>query len=311
MSAEPSAKESLVPAKKRSRPQTNLLLDPADTLPALRAQVEFYLGDSNLCQDEYLLSHLRRTADVQWVNSDLILEFRRVRRVFRKAGIDPSQRDLMLEMLRKALADSSLVRVSEDLTRIERKSRFRHRQHKLSAAKKRKVVVEGFPEDVTQEMLGSRFAPAGTILSVKKKGDLGTTAVIEYKQKRMAEEAVLRFDATPLDAGEHSQKMKVSLLSRWRSELAAGKKSMKTAVTWTNPAKVLMMRNLPPHTTETTIRILAANVRKPDEVRYERGKTQAELCFLDKEAAEFFVREFRARRDVLTLGGRQIDIEEI
>ena len=186
-------KKKLKLQKKREISEnSNLLVDKKNINAAIKKQIEFYFSDSNLYHDNYLYKLLEESGKKLEVNSDLILKFERIKQIFDESFDKAKQ----LELIKSALADSSIVTLSEDMKNFRRKKRFNKEEYKkLTQIDKRTIYIENFPTSIDHETLASIFAKIGKILHIslprfpqskKPKG----FAFIEFESIEKSKEAI-------------------------------------------------------------------------------------------------------------------------
>jgi hypothetical protein len=166
--------------------------EQADLNKVIKKQIEFYFSDSNLYHDTYLLKLLNQSSKKLEVASDAVIEFSKLKKLL--AGLPDSQ--AKLKVVRKAIAGSHVVRLSEDMKMFKRKQPFNKEEYaKSTQLEKRSIYIENFPETTTSEVLRTVLAKFGEILylnmpkygiSEKAKGFV----FVEYKNIKDAERAI-------------------------------------------------------------------------------------------------------------------------
>ena len=142
---------------------SNLLADRKDITTAIKKQIEFYFSDSNLYHDTFLHELLLKSDNKLQVDSNIILNFSRIKQLFN----DSFDQDKQLAIIKDALADSPIVSLNEDGKKFERKKEFnREEYNRTTEIDKRTVYVENFPNTITHEHLAAIFAKIGKILHI-------------------------------------------------------------------------------------------------------------------------------------------------
>ena len=123
----------------------------------LRKQLEFYLGDSNLHNDKFLLNLLRQN-EKGFIDLTIFLNFNKLKKLW------PEQvsTEEKLSALKQAISSSNLLKLNKTQTKVCRKIPFNMSQHN----DKRVVYVENLPEKINHEVLAHIFSKIGEVLHV-------------------------------------------------------------------------------------------------------------------------------------------------
>lgn len=144
-----------------SRIDSNILgSEELDILTKLRKQIEFYLGDSNLSNDKFLVEQVTRNPK-HYVDLSLFLQFNKVKGILG----DVSDVKIKMKMLTEAISNSSILKLNKDKTKVRRRVPFESKSVRDSIAK-RTVYVEDFPTSSTHETLAAIFGKVGHILHI-------------------------------------------------------------------------------------------------------------------------------------------------
>jgi len=166
--------------------------DIKDLNSAIKKQIEFYFSDSNLYHDSYLSNLLNQSSKKLEVASDIILEFSKLKKLL--SELPDSQ--VKLEVVKKVIASSHIVTLSEDMKAFKRKKAFNKEEYaKSTQLENRTIYIENFPETTTIEVLTNILSKVGEVLyinmprydvSKKVKG----YAFVEYKSMKESEKAI-------------------------------------------------------------------------------------------------------------------------
>ncbi|XP_022091380.1 la-related protein 7-like [Acanthaster planci] len=155
----------------------------------IKQQVEFYFSDSNLRKDRFLKQEIDKSED-GYVNIATIANFNRMRNL----TTDES-------LIARALRDSDLLKVSEDKTKLRRKTPVEEPKYNIDDVT---VFVENLPHNVDHDMLQKAFSPCGIIDYIslpryKKTGDPKKFAFIEFATPEGAVKACKLLNNPPRD----------------------------------------------------------------------------------------------------------------
>jgi len=190
-------KQQKLQKKRAIAENSNLLVDKKDINAALKKQIEFYFSDSNLYHDNYLYNLLHQSGKKYEVDSKIILNFSRIKQIF---GSEYTDQTKQLEIIKNALAGSSVVNLSEDLKNFKRKQPFsRENYEKSNEVDKRSIYVENLPSTITHESLAAIFAKIGKIMHISLPKFSNSKlpkgfAFIEFCSSEIAEEAVKKLN---------------------------------------------------------------------------------------------------------------------
>ena len=142
--------------------------------------MEFYLGDSNLRNDKFLLNLLRQN-EKGFIDLTIFLNFNKVKKIL----AEKPTLDEKLKALQQAIQSSTLIKLHKDKSKVRRRIAFNAYSHSND---KRMVYVENFPEKTTHEVLAQIFSKIGEVLlvSIPKYAETHAPkgfAFIEFKVK--------------------------------------------------------------------------------------------------------------------------------
>eukprot|EP00163_Fabomonas_tropica_P027257 TRINITY_DN5196_c1_g2_i1.p2 TRINITY_DN5196_c1_g2~~TRINITY_DN5196_c1_g2_i1.p2 ORF type:complete len:319 (+),score=141.70 TRINITY_DN5196_c1_g2_i1:82-1038(+) len=124
----------------------------ADTAAKILKQVDFYFGDSNLPKDKFLKAKISEDKD-GYVDISILATFSRMKALSED-----------VEVIAKALTDSTVVEVSEDGKRVRRKEPLP--EHDTSAP--RTIYAKGLPEEgTTIDTVDALFSKFGKVNAVR------------------------------------------------------------------------------------------------------------------------------------------------
>lgn len=145
-------------------------------------QMEFYFSDSNLSKDRFLSQLLSQSP---YIDIDVFLKFNKIRKL-----------NCNIEDIQKALRNSTVIRVSEDGTKVKRNKAIKVNENVDLCT----IYVENIKADSDHESLSQIFSDFGNVVYVSipkykhNKANKGF-AFIEYENEDQAKEAILFFDS--------------------------------------------------------------------------------------------------------------------
>lgn len=183
-------------------------LDEASVAQAVR-QVEFYLGDSNLPRDKFLLGVIQAEGNAeQWVELNVIAAFIRMRAILKTTATSPdavSEQTVsdLAEALRKG---STALTVSEDGTKVKRNTPLGDVEAALVAADKRTIFAAPFPYNATMEQLTAFFERQGPVACVRlrrhlESKDFRGSVFVEFGSEETADKVramELEYEGAPI-----------------------------------------------------------------------------------------------------------------
>lgn len=135
---------------------------PKKTYEKVRAQLEFYLGDTNLRKDKYLRDLISKNRK-GYINLKDFLKFNKIKSLLEHLPPDARAKELLT-----AVQSSHLLKTNKANTMVRRKVAFNpnltpEEQAKVDA---KTVYIENFPENVTHEKIASIFSRVGKVVHV-------------------------------------------------------------------------------------------------------------------------------------------------
>lgn len=149
---------------------------------AIQKQVEYYFGDINLPRDKFLQEEMKK--EDGWIDLSTMLKFNRLSKLSQD-----------IEAIANALAESSLIEVSEDKHKIRRNPEFPLPPNTLEywqEIKRRTVYVKGFPLETTLDEIQEFVNPHGDIKNIlmrrmKKEKSFKGSIFVTFADKESAE----------------------------------------------------------------------------------------------------------------------------
>ncbi|PAV67695.1 hypothetical protein WR25_04214 [Diploscapter pachys] len=260
-------------------------------------QLEYYFGNINLPRDKFLQGKLKD--DEGWVPIDVLLTFNRL------ALITTDK-----ERIGKAVkeADSEVISVSEDLTKIRRNIGNPLPENSLEywqQIKARTVYMKGFPVDAKLDEVqtfAKKFGNVENVLMRRIKADriFKGSCFITYKTREEAENAAKSEDnfaegeMTKLMQDEYWVKKnretkekraaeKLAKLAKKNEELAA-KRAAKQMVHFTK-GLILAVENVPKNASVNELKEFFNQFAKVGYIVHEPDQTNAEIRFEGTEDA--------------------------
>lgn len=132
--------------------------DSSEATKQLIRQMEFYLGDSNLRNDKFLLNLIRQN-EKGFIDLTIFLNFNKVKKML----ADSPSLEEKLENLKQAIKASSLLKMNKAQTKVRRRVAFNIHGNQNE---KKIIYVENFPEKANHEFLAKIFSKAGDVLHV-------------------------------------------------------------------------------------------------------------------------------------------------
>eukprot|EP00873_Tetraselmis_striata_P024318 jgi/Tetstr1/444582/TSEL_032433.t1 len=192
----------------RQRQVGEMGLDDATTAQVVR-QVEFYLGDSNLPRDKFLLSIIQDSGNPeQWVDLKTVAAFSRMRSLLKISAASPSDvsDDTLADLAGALKASSTALTVSEDGTKVKRNTLLADAKEAIQAADARSLYVGPFPYTATLEQITEFFEQHGPVNCVRlrrhmESKDFRGSAFVEFDSEETAAKVgalELVYDGAPL-----------------------------------------------------------------------------------------------------------------
>eukprot|EP01098_Paradermamoeba_levis_P008419 TRINITY_DN3491_c0_g1_i1.p1 TRINITY_DN3491_c0_g1~~TRINITY_DN3491_c0_g1_i1.p1 ORF type:complete len:377 (+),score=152.38 TRINITY_DN3491_c0_g1_i1:86-1132(+) len=150
----------------------------SDKLEKIKKQVEFYFSDSNYPKDKFLQGEAAKNPD-GFIPLSVITSFNRMK------SLTTNSEDVL-----NALADSTVVSLSEDKTLIKRAIPLPENDTSI----KRTIYAKRFPEGTTIEEVSDFFAAHGKVLCVRlrktKEKIFKRSVFVEFATEEEAQEVV-------------------------------------------------------------------------------------------------------------------------
>ncbi|KAL0233420.1 hypothetical protein PCE1_001935 [Barthelona sp. PCE] len=172
---------------------------------SIRNQVDFYFSDSNVVFDKWLKDQLRSSNDNS-MDISLLLRFPRIKAL-----------DTTIEEITESIADSEIVQVSEDKTRISRKNGVIPAPDVIF---RRSIRVKPVPATSTIESLKVHFAQYGNVLSVRARirNEIADACFVEFESEELANSVLEQTVTFPDFDEEVKLESRVVYMQRKREE---------------------------------------------------------------------------------------------
>ncbi|XP_070184512.1 la-related protein 7-like [Littorina saxatilis] len=147
----------------------------------IKSQMEFYFGDSNMSKDRFIKQKLDKTSD-GYLPLDTFLSFNKIKELTEE-----------MDVLAKSLRSSDMLEVSEEGTKVRRKTPVKILTPEEIDA--RTVYVEGFPRTLTHDWFQKKFSVCGKVNYVslpryKSSNDIKGFAFVEFETPEEAANAI-------------------------------------------------------------------------------------------------------------------------
>jgi len=129
-----------------------------DIKDLIREQIEFYLSDSNLFNDQFLRQIILES-EKQEVSIELLLTFNKMKSLLNSF---PLLRD-RITMIKESLLESKTLQVNHEKNSIFRKEKYTNENIDKIELSKRVIYVENIPSICSIELLKSIFEKVGNI----------------------------------------------------------------------------------------------------------------------------------------------------
>lgn len=152
----------------------------------VRAQVEFYFGDTNLPTDKFLLKQIKKSGGPEgWCPIGVIASFPKLKKL-----LPGWKKKRAVALIVDALVDSQLLCCDDDGKRLRRINGVPEEWQNLDERRKRSVLVSNLGGSPTIESVEAAFAKFGTIVVVKIATQPRHVATVEFGGVESARAAV-------------------------------------------------------------------------------------------------------------------------
>ncbi|KAH7831121.1 putative La domain-containing protein [Monocercomonoides exilis] len=127
-----------------------------ETKIAIKKQIEFYFSDENLPRDKFLQAECKKTPE-GWIDISVLTTFKKLAALSKDVPV-----------IADAISDSELLVLSEDKTKVRRKTSAPS-QEELD---NRTLYIKGLPKEATLEELIQFFEKYGQIGAIRMRRDL-------------------------------------------------------------------------------------------------------------------------------------------
>tara|TARA_B110000208_G_C11750484_1_gene423276 strand:- start:1017 stop:1652 length:636 start_codon:yes stop_codon:yes gene_type:complete len=158
----------------------------AALLSEVRAQVEFYFGDTNLPTDKFLLKQIKKSGAAEgWCAIGVVTSFPKMKKM-----MPGWKKGRMVALVVEALEPSTLLSVDDAGKRLRRTEGVPEEWMDLEERRKRSVVVTNLAPSATIAQVEEAFAKHGAIVLVKIETQPFHSSTVEFAAVESARAAV-------------------------------------------------------------------------------------------------------------------------
>ena len=161
----------------------------------IKKQIEFYLSETNLCQDNFLLDKLEEN-NKGYIDIKIFLRFKKIRKIFLSNQMENKKYSEKFEMIKRAIEESNFLKLNICGNKIKRKNKFLISEDNIDELIKKKIsnsiVIQNFKDNIVENDIFNFFKKFGKILSIKfrkyKMFKFNKSCIIEFYEKDIDKE---------------------------------------------------------------------------------------------------------------------------